>query len=196
MSADVAGPTPGFLAGVQPIVLVGGKSRRFGRDKLMEPWGGPGCVLVQRPIESLREVFGPRVKLVGDCEPGIAALADGVIEDVHPGIGPVGGVLSALKAWGGPVFVLAGDMPSFAPGVVRRILAVAERGSGWLAVLAATERAHPCAGVYSGAVVQHMGACVAEGRFKLGACVPDGRTILVQVAAGSVVNVNEPGDAR
>ena len=46
---------------IQPIVLVGGSSRRFGRDKLREPVAGPdGSVgwLVDRPIAALRGVFG------------------------------------------------------------------------------------------------------------------------------------------
>ena len=38
-----------FLESVLPVVLVGGKSRRFGRDKLVEPWGGHP--IVHKPIQ-------------------------------------------------------------------------------------------------------------------------------------------------
>ena len=40
---------------ITPIVLVGGKSRRFCRDKLIEPIGD--SVLVALPINVLRSVF-------------------------------------------------------------------------------------------------------------------------------------------
>ncbi len=83
-------------ASIQPIVLVGGSSRRFGRDKLREPLGGGW--LVDRPIAALREVFGGHVRLVGACHPEVARRGDGVIPDSHPGTGPVGGIVSALEA--------------------------------------------------------------------------------------------------
>ena len=105
MTAERPIVSPGYLASVQPIVLVGGKSRRFGRDKLREPWGSDGRVLVQYPIEALRGVFGRRVKLVGACDPTVEQLADGVIADLHPGVGPMGGIVSALAQWHGLAWV-------------------------------------------------------------------------------------------
>jgi molybdopterin-guanine dinucleotide biosynthesis protein A len=83
---------------IQPVVLVGGKSRRFGRDKLKEVVGAGGVWLVDRPIGALRAVFGARVAVVGECDAGVAARADMVIEDTRPGVGPIGGILSALEA--------------------------------------------------------------------------------------------------
>ncbi len=69
MTAKAARPSPQFLATIQPVVLVGGRSTRFGRDKLREPVGCAREPLVQRPIRALRAVFGPRVMLVGECHP-------------------------------------------------------------------------------------------------------------------------------
>ena len=58
---------------IQPVVLVGGKSRRFGRDKLREPIGESRAEwLVDRPIRALREVFGARVAVVGECDADVA----------------------------------------------------------------------------------------------------------------------------
>ena len=51
---------------IQPVVLVGGQSSRFGRDKLIESVHGE--LLVSRPINALRAVFGNRVAIVGECD--------------------------------------------------------------------------------------------------------------------------------
>jgi molybdopterin-guanine dinucleotide biosynthesis protein A len=192
MSGEHHPLSPEFLASVQPIVLVGGKSRRFGRDKLREPWGEPGKVLVQRPIDALRSIFGPRVKLVGECDPSILPLADGVIPDKHPGVGPMGGIVSALLHWGGPVFVLAGDMPSFAASDGWSILHAAEQRRDSLAVLAATGRPHPCAGCYLAAALPVLSDCLARGDYRLATAIPERATLMVPVTAGSVTNLNAP----
>ena len=192
MSDEHASVSPEFLASVQPIVLVGGKSRRFGRDKLREPWGEPGRVLVQRPIEALRSIFGPRVKLVGECDPSILPLADGIIPDKNAGVGPMGGIVSALLHWGGPVFVLAGDMPSFAASDGWSILHAAELRRDCLAVLAATDRPHPCAGFYLAAALPVLSDCLARGDYRLATAIPERATLMVLVAAGSVTNLNAP----
>ena len=196
MSGEHASVSPEFLASVQPIVLVGGKSRRFGRDKLREPWGEPGGrsgqVLVQRPIEALRSIFGPRVKLVGECDPSILPLADGIIPDKHAGVGPMGGIVSALLHWGGPVFVLAGDMPSFAASDGWSILHAAELRRDCMAVLAATDRPHPCAGCYLPAALPVLSDCLARGDYRLAKAIPERATLMVPVAASSVTNLNAP----
>ena len=190
LSRENAPASPHFLATVQPIVLVGGKSRRFGRDKLREPWGEPGRVLVQQPIDALRAIFGPRVMLVGDCDPTIVPLADGVIRDDHPGAGPMGGIVSALKHWGGPVFVLAGDMPSFAATDGCNILRAAAHSPESLAVLAATDMLHPCAGYYASAALPVLSDCIACGNFRLTAALPDRALVKVAVQSASAANIN------
>jgi molybdopterin-guanine dinucleotide biosynthesis protein A len=132
------------------------------------------------------------VKIVGACDPSIAPLADGVIPDAHPGVGPMGGIVSALAHWGGPVFVLAGDMPGFAPGDGWRILHAAERGRECLAVLAATDRRHPCAGLYTAAALPVLSDCLARGDYRLAAAIPDRAVITVAVGAASAANINVP----
>lgn len=185
------GEAAGYLASVQPVVLVGGRSSRFGRDKLRERLADGG-MLVERPIAALREVFGPRVKVVGACHPEVAAAADGVIEDLHPGQGPMGGIVSALAAWGGPVFVLAGDMPGVTAEDVRAVAEAAE-GGAW-AVLASCGTVHPCFGVYGPGARPTLEALLAEGRGRLTGALPAARVVLVGRPAAACGNVNTPGE--
>ena len=80
----------------------------------------------QEILAILREVFGPVVAAVGECHPSVEARFDRVIRDRHPGIGPAGGILSALEETGGGVFVLAGDLPAISADDVRTVLRSAE----------------------------------------------------------------------
>lgn len=176
---------------LQPVVLVGGKSARFGRDKLLEPWDSG--VLVQRPINALRAVFGPRVLLVGPCDPRVAALADGTIGDEHAGAGPIGGIVSALNASTGGIFVLAGDMPDFGTAEIRAILAAAEHAGSALAVLARSDRLEPCAGMYFQSALAPLNARLHAGESRLHDAIPAAQRIEVPMTHAALRNVNEPG---
>ncbi len=190
---------------VQPIVLAGGRSRRFGRDKLAEPIRD--SLLIDRPIRTLREVFGPRVAIVGECAPRVASRADLVIPDPYPGIGPIGGVLAALEYSRGPVFVLAGDLVAIDADTIRQILrSPPVSGAGHsgphsssaepepLATIASTDRPQPCIGLYQPHAAQHLRRAVARERFGLGSALPPDRVALVKVSPQATHNVNRPAD--
>lgn len=100
-----------LTAPLQPVVLVGGKSSRFWRDKLLEPLPD-GQPLVTHPINILRAIFGPRVALVGQCDPRVTAIGDRTIADPYPGVGPAGGIVAALESCKSAVFVHSGDLLS------------------------------------------------------------------------------------
>jgi molybdopterin-guanine dinucleotide biosynthesis protein A len=186
-----------MFEGVQPIVLVGGQSKRFGRDKLREPLRGgrPGEVLVDRPIAALRAVFGSRVACVGECHSDVSSRADLAIPDRYPGVGPIGGILSALEETGGEVFVLAGDLARITAGVVRQILDRARDEHEEWAVLARTTRIEPCIGLYRPAAAVALRARLTSGRdASLFDAIAAERLITVPVDAGVAANVNTPAD--
>lgn len=177
---------------VRPVVLVGGRSRRFGRDKLREPVGGG--LLVDRPIAALRGVFGGCVALVGDCDATVAARADSHLGDVFPGCGPMGGILTALEVFGCAVFVLSGDLPGVTASGVRAVLGAAMSQPGTAAVVGATARPEPCYGVYRPACADVMRSAVAEGRLDLWRLIEREGWATVPLPASEVVNVNTIGD--
>lgn len=188
--------SPVFLGSVLPIVLVGGRSRRFGRDKLREPWGECGRILVQQPIDALRAVFGRRVMLIGECDPSIIPFADGMLTDSYPGIGPIGGILSALMQHPGSICVLAGDMPFFGKSELSRVLLAAQQNPDALAIIASTDRLHPCAGVYTRHARQCFESSVSRGNYRLLSALDPARIITVPVPPEAAVNVNTAGDVR
>lgn len=182
-----------MLDAIQPIVLVGGASRRFGRDKLREPVGEG--LLVDRPIGALRDVFGPRVATVGQCHPEVAALADLDIPDLYFACGPAGGILSALDLTRGDVFVLAGDLPRITPATIRAILAGAAGSPACWAALARTDRIEPCIGLYRRAAIPPLCAAVANGH-PLWEAIPPEHRVDVPTDPREAMNANTIEELR
>ena len=188
------------LSHIQPIVLVGGKSSRFGSDKLRAIIGqdenGP-VLMVHRPIAALRAIFGPRVMLVGACDFSLQALADSIIKDRYPGQGPAGGILSALEATARDVFVLPGDLPRITAQLVLLILARAEQHPDALIVMAQTDRPEPCVALYrtedetTSALRRHI---ADPCRGPLHAAVPESRRVMVPCDRDPLTNVNRKED--
>ena len=115
-----------YTEGVTGIVLAGGMSRRLGRDKALEPVGGEP--LLRRVIGRLSEVSQETVVVVADAERATGLLlpdSAGVVVDVYPGKGSLGGIFSGLSAsgldWG---IVVACDMPFLNVDLLRHMLSL------------------------------------------------------------------------
>ncbi len=185
-----------ILDDITPVVLVGGHSLRFGRNKLLETVNvrGRGRVLVSIPVDALRLVFGPRVATVGACEPGVAAIADAVLEDPYPGLGPVGGICAALEATRGAVFVCAGDLVAIDAQTIRKVLAAATNNPDALACLAHDGRVHPTIGLYRGGCLQFFQQAIRESTLRLRSVLPEGSVVHAPVDAAATRNINRPED--
>ncbi len=105
------------------VILVGGKSRRMGRDKaLLEIAGRP---LVGRVLAVFRECFG-RVVMVGDREERFAAYGLPVLADIYPG-SALGGLYTGLVyATTDHIFVSSCDIPYPNAAVVRYLCGLRE----------------------------------------------------------------------
>lgn len=113
------------------VILAGGASRRFGAPKGLASVGGRR--LVARVSDALSAVVD-RVVLSG----GAALEGMEVLADERAGLGPLGGVLTALRraeAEGRAGVLVAGcDMPFLSPALLR-LLATRGRESGAAAVV-------------------------------------------------------------
>ena len=105
------------LPSVSGIILAGGRSARFGRDKLAEPIDGRP--LLHHPAEAVAAVATDVIVVVPpDVEP---QLPEGVrlVHDEAAFEGPLAGCMTGLLAAREPlVVVAAGDMPSLEPAVL------------------------------------------------------------------------------
>jgi molybdenum cofactor guanylyltransferase len=107
---------------VSAIVLAGGRSSRFGRDKLAEPVGGRA--ILDHAIDAARS-FAIDVVVVVAPEgtpserPGVRVVRDATAFE-----GPLAGLLAGLgAARESAVLLTAGDMPELQPAVAEALLA-------------------------------------------------------------------------
>lgn len=117
-------PVP--LDDVTAIVLAGGRSARFGADKLAAELDGRP--LLQHAIAAVTEVAGSVVVVAApDGHPVIpagAAVGVQLVRDPEPFGGPLVGLATALAATATPIaIVVGGDMPRLSPAVLRRLVA-------------------------------------------------------------------------
>lgn len=126
------------------FILAGGQSTRMGRDKALLAYAGRP--LVEHAVGLLRAV-GLVPHILGN-RPDLAVYAP-VIEDIHPGCGPLGGIEAALTAsnseWN--LFVPV-DLPLLPPVFLKYLMerAAITRASATLPALAG--RVHPLCAVY------------------------------------------------
>lgn len=110
---------------VSGAVLAGGRSSRFGRDKALLTVNGEP--LLARAARLLGE-FCDEVLVIGGPERQGLVPHLRVIPDERPGVGPLGGIATALRAMAGErLLVVATDMPLLSPAVLRLLV---ERSSG------------------------------------------------------------------
>lgn len=184
-----------------PIVLVGGRSVRFGRNKLLEPLpggggGGEGAseFIVDRPIVALRAVFGPRVALVGRCDPAVASRADTLITDPLDDRGPLSGIVTALRTARSDIFVLAGDLPLIEAAIVRAVMAASQSAPFALAVLAHSGHLEPCIGLYRFAALDALTTHLESGRRSLHNALDPAIVHSVPVPPRLCLNINHLHD--
>jgi len=114
-------------------ILAGGKSNRMGRDKATMDAGG--ATMVERSVEALRSIASPIVVVseTGDRYrlPGCQEIADRT-----PGLGPVGGIVTALHHLGpGLHLVVACDMPFLNTELLSLLVRLADDGDEVVAPL-------------------------------------------------------------
>ena len=143
------------------IVLAGGQSSRLGVDKAMLSLGG--APLLQTVVQRVSQVC-PRVIVAVD-RPGRyrrLGLAARFVADASPGLGPLAGLQSGLRACStGHALVVACDLPflnvellRYMAGLPRSYQALLPRSGG---------RDHPLHAVYARSCLPEVDALLAAG---------------------------------
>lgn len=142
------------------IILVGGKSRRMGRDKaFLKVQGIP---IVERVIEAMEQCF-ERVLLVGDRPERFDAYALPVVPDIYPG-SALGGLYTGLfHAGTGQVFVATCDLPFPSVPLLRHLCSL---GEGYDAVVPVTEHGYePLFALYDKSCLEPIREQLESGDF-------------------------------
>ncbi len=200
--------TPSGRSGVAPAtilgaVLAGGSSRRLGRDKALARWRG--ATLLERAVAALEAVAGEAI-VVGPRGRGYSRFGRPVIPDLVPGRGPLAGIHAALvRAAGGPVLILACDLPRVGPELLGWLVDQAEarlRDAGaWAVVPAVGKVVQPLCALYGGGCRDAAERALARDRLSVMEMVSGVDATVVPLApelpfyrADLLANVNTAAD--
>jgi molybdopterin-guanine dinucleotide biosynthesis protein A len=141
------------------VILAGGKSLRFGRDKAWAEYRGvPLIVQLSRTLESA----GFSISISGN-DKRLKELAYPVIADEYPGEGPLCALHSVLRAVQSEhVLLVACDMPF--PEMNLLIEMWRQRNASPLVWLKQQGQISPLPGVYAARLLSRIAAFVARGR--------------------------------
>ncbi len=142
------------------VILVGGKSRRMGRDKALLEVAGK--LLVERVLEVFRENF-ERIILVGDRAERFAAFGLPVLPDIFPG-SALGGIFAGLHAAETDyIFVAPCDIPFPNARLLRYLCSL---GAGFDAVVPTTAHGYePLFALYSKTCLGPIRELLERGNF-------------------------------
>lgn len=151
------------VTGVVGVVLVGGQSRRYGRNKALEFFQGER--LIDRQVRTVRSLFAEVLVIAN--EPELYLHLDvTIVRDVIPRQGPLGGIYTGLLfAQGKSVFVTACDMPFIQPAVVRRMVQLATDYD--VIVPEKIEGLEPLHAIYSSRCLPHIEKMLARGMLQI-----------------------------
>ena len=181
---DPAVPRAGF-------VLVGGNSSRMGRDKaglLLR-----GRTLAEHVAAAVAEAAGSAT-LIGPPE-RYRSLGFPVIADGRPGLGPLGGIHTALTAspaaWN---LIAACDLPEISAAFLQDLMSAAEAsGADCLIPAGPSGRPEPLCAAYHSRCRDAIGAALDRNIRKVTDGLADLRMVLWRVGeAGCFQNVNTP----
>ena len=105
---------------VTGLILAGGKSSRFGKNKALVEVGG--VRLIERVIKVMGSVF-KQVIIITNTPDEYAYLKLPMIEDLIKGLGPLGGLYTGLESISNETgFFVACDMPFLSEPLIRHIV--------------------------------------------------------------------------
>jgi len=182
-------------------VLAGGRSSRMGTTKALVEIDG--CAMADRVLDAARAIGADPVVIVGGDPEELASLSAPVVADQHPGEGPVGGVLAALRhfvdAGGGAervdrVLVLPCDLAHVDADTLFPLVE-AEAGDGFSQVwVAATDRLEPMCAIWSVDALDRIQERFDAGERALHAVIGELPHAAVTVDPDGLVNINTPDD--
>jgi molybdopterin-guanine dinucleotide biosynthesis protein A len=172
------------------FVLVGGASRRMGRDKALLPLGGTS--MVEEIAKRVQAAAGD-VTLIGPADK-YAHLGFPVVPDAIENCGPIGGLYTALRLTGGDWnLIVACDMPDVTEAFLKQLIEAAEASDAECVVPEIDGKIHPLCAVYHRSLVTAAESAIHRKLFKMQDFISTLRASRWPVAdAGPLHNINTP----
>lgn len=174
-------------------VLAGGESRRMGRDKASIELGGAS--LLER-ISYVANLVAPTVVIGREQPPNFEFDRIPFLEDRNPGLGPIGGLQTALLHFDIPVVLIGCDMPLVDPDSLTWLIDAFEGSQAEHGVATIrNEEVEPLFSVYRHACLALIEDMVSDGQRSLRRLIERGdfgELDAPRSVANRLVNVNTP----
>lgn len=155
------------------VVLVGGKSSRFGKDKVLSEFHGKP--LIAHLVDIITPLFD-EVVLIGHPRPGLEKYH--VIPDIRPGLGPLGGIATAMNALDdAEFFFCAVDMPNLNPEFINYLKAQLAQHDIVMPVW--SKGREPLHAVYHRRILPKVNALIAQDDYRIFSLVEQTDTLFV-----------------
>lgn len=180
-----------FCKDITGVILAGGENRRYyGFNKAFLSINGEK--IIDRTIRILQKFF-PEILIITN-KPYIYLNYPNVIKDLIVGIGPIGGLYTALNvAKTELVFVTACDMPFIKESLIKKIIA----NIGEITVPVSRKGYEPLFGIYSKKVLPQVESKIKNGNFSIHTLFGNFQTKFLKLSdseSKSLFNVNSPDD--
>jgi len=185
---------------VSAIVLAGGRSSRFKRDKALILWEGKP--LIVRLVDMLKRMFGEIIVVTGDDRRYEDLLDVIVVDDLIKGKGPLGGIHAGLSSSSNDYnLIVPCDMPLLDERVISLLL---DEIDGRARIILPVVRGYvePLVGIYHRDCIPFAEMLLKGGKLKvLGLMdfvptklIPESRVLEVDPDLTSFLNLNRPED--
>ncbi len=181
-------------ANLTGVLLLGGRSRRFGSDKTRASLGG--TPLAGHAHRALSEVCSRVLLSVSKHSSHSSAgeLSGCLLFDDVPDRGPLGGILTAFSVSTEPYLViLAGDLPRIRSATLSRMVMRFESG----VLIARNEqsgRVQPLCGIWSHEVTGQLEEYLESGHRSVLGFLDGIETQEFDLPPEELININRPGD--
>ncbi|HEX30528.1 TPA: molybdenum cofactor guanylyltransferase [Candidatus Poribacteria bacterium] len=187
---------------VSAIVLAGGRSSRFKRDKALILWEGKP--LIVRLVDMLKRMFGEIIVVTGDDRRYEDLLDVIVVDDLIKGKGPLGGIHAGLSSSSNDYnLILPCDMPLLNEKVISLLL---DEIDGRSRIILPVVRGYvePLVGIYHRDCIPFAEMLLRGGKLKVLGLVdfvptkliPENRVLEVDPNLTSFLNLNSPEDLK
>ncbi|MEX0821297.1 MAG: molybdenum cofactor guanylyltransferase [Rhodothermales bacterium] len=175
------------------LVLAGGQSRRFGRDK--STYVVEGRRMIDRVVSAVRPLVLDVMISVAEKGQAPEGLTGRVVTDAVPGLGPLGGIRSGLSETHTPwLLVVACDMPYVTTDALGGLIKACDPG---LHAVVATDddgRRHPLCACFHRSVLRRIDEQVAASELSLHGLLDRLAVREVRLPSEVLRNVNRPRD--
>jgi molybdenum cofactor guanylyltransferase len=150
------------LNDIEAVILAGGKSERMGTDKgLVHLHGKPMIAYSIDLLLSLKIPFR-----IGSHIEAYRQFGCEMLSDLLPGLGPMGGLYTALRTCSASrLLLLSCDSPFISEELISRLL----KGSGQrnISVASSGEKLYPLCAIYPVTIFPHVQNCIESGNLRM-----------------------------